>query len=142
MTNPNVLAEGQILKDIEGMFAIVELEASLIQNEYIPNGKAHEAKRKERDDRITAFKAAEYRKWILKKAPAYQQNHPELFFNLGRIYALPDESTVKVMHGLKHSMSNVSVADRAKYVQQADTRITDYAWLRMGGDMGEVKTQR
>lgn len=114
-------ADSQVIRDIENMFQMVELETSLVKLEYIPKGKNNSAKLKDREMMITAFKAGKYREWIHLFAPRYAEEHPYLHFQFARIVTLADESLIQVMTRLRNDFNKVTLADRAEYAAEAQT---------------------
>ena len=118
-------ADTKIIRDIEDMFQMVELEASLVKVEYIPKSKKNAAKLKEIEDMLIEFKAQKYRERIKRVAPNYAEDHPYLHFQFARIMTLPDASVVQVMTRLRHDFNKVSVADRIRYAAEAQQLVND-----------------
>lgn len=118
-------ADTKIIRDIEDMFQMVELEASLVKVEYIPKSKKNAAKLKEIEGMLIEFKAQKYREWIKRVAPNYAEEHPYLHFQFARIMTLPDASVVQVMTRLRHDFNKVSVADRMRYAAEAQQLVND-----------------
>lgn len=118
-------ADTKIIRDIEDMFQMVELEVSLVKVEYIPKSKKNAAKLKEIEDMLIEFKARKYREWIKRVAPNYAEDHPYLHFQFARITTLPDASVVQVMTRLRHDFNKVSVADRMRYATEAQQLLGD-----------------
>jgi hypothetical protein len=122
----NKTADTQIIRDIEDMFQMVELEASLFKVEYVPKSKKNETKLKEIRAKVIEFKAEKYREWIYRKAPKYADDHPYLHFQFARIVTLKDESVVQVMTRLRRDFDKVSLAARASYAIEAQETVRDY----------------
>lgn len=123
--------ERQIISDIEDMVQMVELEALALPTEFIPPGKAHDAKRQAQEQMITEFKAAKYVEWIKKFAPKYAEKHPYLHFQLARICTLSPESVVKVVRNLREGFNQVTFIQREKYRAEAHAEVAAVNMLRM-----------
>lgn len=115
----NKSADSQVIRDIENMFQMVELEASLVKLDYVPKGKNHEHTRKQQEKELTKFRAEKYREWIYRVAPMYADTHSYLHFQFARIVTLSDESVVQVMTRLRKDFNKVSLAERAAYAVEA-----------------------
>lgn len=120
----NKAADSAIIRDIEDVFQMVELEATLLKLEYVP--KANKDKLQKRNQELIKFKADKYREWLYKLAPKYAETHPYLHFQFARIVTLNDESVVQVMTRLRTDFLKVSVADRAQYTVEAKTLSSEY----------------
>jgi hypothetical protein len=109
----------QVLRDIEEIYQMVELEASLAPREFIPKGAKHKAKWDEQEARIVKLKAELYRDWLRKKGPGYATKHQYLFIQFLKIQTLPDAAVVAVMTKIRKGLLDISLAERAEYARIA-----------------------
>ncbi len=119
MTNKK--ADTDILKDIHEMFEMVQLEAMNLKFEYIPQGAKYDDLRRKREQIIIEFKAAQYRKWLLKKIEKYRHSHEYLTFCLGTMYTIEKPCEfLKGMEALKRNADSMTLKDRSLCYQRAE----------------------